>query len=70
MRDMASTEHPIHSHSLYLYTKTDHRVRRYEDGTTCVEIKSAAKGLASCSQAVLSRATQLVPRHGSPQQHS
>src|ERR1017187_330700 len=36
--DMASMEHPIFS----LSTKPDHRIRRYEHGTTFVEIKPSA----------------------------
>ena len=35
---MASMEHPIFS----LSTKPDHRIRRYEHGTTFVEIKPSA----------------------------
>jgi plasmid replication initiation protein len=41
--DMASMEHPIFS----LSTKPDHRIRRYEHGTTYVEIKPSADGLAT-----------------------
>jgi plasmid replication initiation protein len=41
--DMASMEHPIFS----LSTKPDHRIRRYEHGTTFVEIKPSADGLAT-----------------------
>ena len=41
--DMASMEHPIFS----LSTKPDHRIRRYEHGSTYVEIKPSADGLAT-----------------------
>lgn len=41
--DMASMEHPIFS----LSTKPDHRIRRYEHGTTYVEVKPSADGLAT-----------------------
>src|SRR5271166_7042805 len=41
--DMASMEHPIFS----LSTKPDHRIRRYEHGSTFVEIKPSADGLAT-----------------------
>ncbi len=41
--DMASMEHPIFS----LSTKPDHRVRRYEHGTTYIEVKPSADGLAT-----------------------
>lgn len=41
--DMASMEHPIFS----LSTKPDHRVRRYEHGTTYLEVKPSADGLAT-----------------------
>jgi plasmid replication initiation protein len=41
--DMASMEHPIFS----LSTKPDHRVRRYEHGSTYVEIKPSSDGLAT-----------------------
>lgn len=41
--DMASMEHPIFS----LSTKPDKRVRRYEHGTTFVEIKPSSDGLAT-----------------------
>lgn len=41
--DMASMEHPIFS----LSTKPDHRIRRYEHGSTYVEVKPSADGLAT-----------------------
>lgn len=41
--DMASMEHPIFS----LSTKPDKSVRRYQHGTTYVEIKPSADGLAT-----------------------
>lgn len=41
--DMASMEHPIFS----LSTKPDHHVRRYEHGSTFVEIKPSSDGLAT-----------------------
>ena len=41
--DMASMEHPIFS----LSTKPDHRIRRYEHGSTYVEIKPSSDGLAT-----------------------
>ena len=41
--DMASMEHPIFS----LSTKPDHHIRRYEHGSTYVEIKPSADGLAT-----------------------
>lgn len=41
--DMASMEHPIFS----LSTKPDHRVRRYENGDSFIEIKPSADGLAT-----------------------
>ncbi len=41
--DMASMEHPIFS----LSTKPDHRVRRYEHGTTYIEVKPSSDGLAT-----------------------
>lgn len=41
--DMASMEHPIFS----LSTKPDHRVRRYEHGTTYIDVKPSADGLAT-----------------------
>ena len=41
--DMASMEHPIFS----LSTKPDRHIRRYENGTSFVEIQPSAKGLAT-----------------------
>jgi plasmid replication initiation protein len=41
--DMASMAHPIFS----LSTKPDHRIRRYESGTSYVEVKPSAEGLAT-----------------------
>jgi len=41
--DMASMEHPIFS----LSTKPDHRVRRYDNGDSFIEIKPSADGLAT-----------------------
>ncbi len=41
--DMASMEHPVFS----LSTKPDHRVRRYENGPSYVEIKPSSDGLAT-----------------------
>lgn len=41
--DMASMEHPIFS----LSTKPDHRIRKYEHGTNCLEIKPSSDGLAT-----------------------
>lgn len=41
--DMASMAHPIFS----LSTKPDHRVRRYESGSSYLEVKPSAEGLAT-----------------------
>lgn len=41
--DVASMEHPVFS----LSTKPDYRVRRYENGTSYIEIKPSADGLAT-----------------------
>lgn len=41
--DIASMEHPIFS----LSTKPDHRIRRYEQGKSYVEVKPSADGLAT-----------------------
>jgi len=41
--DMASMEHP----NLFAVDKPDHRIRRYEHGSTYVEIKPSADGLAT-----------------------
>ncbi len=41
--DMASMAHPIFS----LSTKPDHRIRRYESGTSYLEVRPSAEGLAT-----------------------